>query len=424
MGGGVVGGARAAPLTPPPKPFALAAVVRRVPALLFGFVAAAAVDGCGKDPPLVAPVAETPAVVPLPAPLAPQNAPLADDEEAAPAGPAVEVNVAADPAQPLAWYRGLSSDRGHENALWFSRKPTARKPVTLEDGAVALRGPDKPNGARKGPAKLLNDRPLLVSVGAKWCKPCADELGDVFDLARQIRGDAPDDAVGLLFILEGAPDEWPVAEVRDELVAKHAKAHKLAKPLAVPLWVEFRADIGSAWGDAVKQLALLGGGTVALPLNVLLDKCGHVQAAATGSLDAKKKAAFVAQAAKLATAACVAAPVLLPPVVRPVVAPKPKVPEGKGDHKLAPATDKKADDKKADDKPEGLKLEPKEPTPDKDKPAVKDEPKAAPKPEAKEEPKAAAKPEPRVEPKAEPKPEPKGEPKPEPKAEPSKGGRP
>lgn len=418
---GVTARCTVATLTRLPKPIALAAVSPRLPLLVLACCAAVTCWACRKDDP--APTIAQPTLAPVPPSLvtAPGDklAPEADEEEAPPAGPAVEVNVAADPAQPLAWYRGPSTERGHENAQWFSRKAAARKPVAVEDGAVALRGTDKPNGVRKGPVQLTGERPLLISIGAKWCKPCGEELGDVFELAKQIRGDVVGEDQALLFILEGTPDEWPMAEVRDELLAKHAKSHKLAKPLTVPPWAEFRADIDSSWGELIKQLGVLGGGTVALPVNLLLDKCGHVQAAATGSLDAAKKAAFLAQVTKLAAVNCVAAPILMPPPVpRPAMAAKPRPPDAKGDDKGAaagPGDPKTSDDKVAPDdkdRPEGLKLDPKE-APAKEEPkaaakdeaklAPKDDPKAsaaedgkrpsqdAPKPAAKDEPKAAAK---------------------------------
>ncbi len=246
--------------------------------------------------------------------------------------------MADDPAQPLAYYRGFANDRGQQGAVLYSRKANARAPLAIQDGGVALRGHDKPTGVRKGPPRLVGERPLLLSIGAQWCKPCSEELGDVVDLARQVRGDSADDAVGLLFSLQGVPDEWPLAEVRDEFVTKHKAAKKLKQAIQIPPWAEFRADIESNWGEAVGKLGLLGGDKVSLPINLLLDRCGHVQAAASGALNEDKKQAFLRQAARLQTQACAAAPPAQLPPPRPV-APgpaKPRVDPKPGEGKTVP----------------------------------------------------------------------------------------
>ncbi|MBM4345459.1 MAG: hypothetical protein FJ100_18970 [Deltaproteobacteria bacterium] len=296
-------------------------------------------QGAGDPPPVAEP---TPvagadvAVAPVNPPL--QKAPAGDEDEPAPSGPAVEVRVADDPTQPLAWYRGFSSDRGREGAVLYSRKAAARSSVAILDGGVALRGVDKPTGVRKGPPRLVGPRPLLVSIGAKWCKPCSEELGDVVDLARTVRGAADDDEAGLLFSLQGVPDEWPLAEVRDEFVAKHKAVKKLKQAIQIPPWVEFRADIESNWGDAVGKLGLLGGDEVSLPVNLLLDRCGHVQAAASGALNEDKKQAFLKQAARLDAAGCTPAPVVVPALPRPAPSGpvKPRVDPKPGEGKTVP----------------------------------------------------------------------------------------
>lgn len=310
---------------------------------------------CGKtgQPDPAAPAAPTvadPQQAPPPLPLAATGT---DEEEPAVRGPAVAVRVASEVGQPLAYFRGFSAERGHENALLYSRKATARTATAIEDGGVALRGGDKPNGARKGGAKVTGF-PRMVSVGAKWCKPCSEELGDVFDLAAQMGVGGHDGEAGLLFVVESTSDEWPLAEVRDELVQKHAKAKKLAKPLAIPLWVEFRADIDSSWGDAVAKLGLLGGDKVALPINLLLDGCGHVQAASSGALDAAKKKAFQDQAAKLAAATCAEAPMPLNVAPqRPAAPPHSREPAG---HEGGKEGSKSADPSPAAADPGGLKI--------------------------------------------------------------------
>jgi thiol-disulfide isomerase/thioredoxin len=265
--------------------------------------------------------------------IAPINEPLAAgtdqeaEEEAAPAGPAVEVKVAETPGQPLAYFRGTTA-LGDVKLLNWSRKPTGHKAIAIADGQVALRGAAKPEEAQRGPAQVQGDGPLLVSIGADWCTPCSHELADVLELAQQLRPGKPKEGeVRLVMALEGTPDEWPLAEVRDRLFAKHAKHKKLSKPLAKPPWAEFRADIESNWGAAIDRLGVLGGGKVALPVNLLLDRCGHIQAAASGSLDASKKQAFAQQLARLKDAPCYPAPLALPPVPAPRPAAKPSDPK-------------------------------------------------------------------------------------------------
>ena len=268
-----------------------------------------------------APAAEPGAAEPGAAKPAVDTAAPGDDDEAVPRGPAVEVNVAEDPSAPLAYFRGFSTERGHESALLYSRSAKGRAPVAIEDSLVALRGVDKANGARRGPAQVAVGGPMVVSIGAKWCKPCGEEIGDVLALAGELDPNGPADRVRLLMLLEGTPDEWPLAEVRDELLAKHAKFTKRSKPLSPNAWAEFRADLQSAWGDAVGRLSVLGGANaVALPVNLLLDGCGHVQAAATGSLNDAKREAFRKQITKLQGLTCTAAPMPVVPLPRPAVA--------------------------------------------------------------------------------------------------------
>ncbi len=299
---------------------------------------------------------------------------VVEEDESAPSGPAVEVRVADDPAQPLAWYRGFTTDRGQQGAVLYSRKASSRVPLPILDGGVALRGLDKPTAARKGPPRLVGDRPMLLSIGAQWCKPCSEELGDVVDLARKVRGDAPDDAPGLLFALQGVPDEWPLAEVRNEFVAKHKAAKKLRQAIEIPAWVEFRADIESNWGQAVGKLGLLGGDSVSLPINLLVDRCGHVQAAASGALNEDKKQAFLRQAAKLGDVTCMAAPVLAPVAPRPAPGPvKPRVDPKPGEAKTEPPVGIEPSGSK--DEP-GLKVPPAGEKPHGERPAPADGAKA------------------------------------------------
>lgn len=273
-------------------------------------------SGCGKDPPVTVPavaVPTLPAAADAAAAIPQINAPIADDEEEpAPTGPAVEVNVADSPSQPLAYYRG-NALMGSAQALQWSRKPAAKKAIAVRDGQVALRGDVKPGEAIAGPAVVAGEGPLLVSIGADWCVPCSHELADVLELAHRVRpGKAKVGEVRLVMVLEGTPDEWPLAEVRDGLFAKHAKAKKLSKPLAKPPWAEFRADIESSWGAAIDQLGVLGGSKTALPVNLLLDRCGHIQAAASGSLNAAKKQVFLDQLARLQAGSCYPAPMATP----------------------------------------------------------------------------------------------------------------
>ncbi len=309
--------------------------------LLAAAILALAASGCGKDPPLAAPaivVPTLPTATGAPAAVPQINAPIADEEEEpAPAGPAVEVNVADSPNQPLAYYRG-NTTIGAAQALQWSRKPAAKKAIVVRDGLVALRGDLKPGEAIQGPAVVAGEGPLLVSIGADWCVPCSHELADVLELANKLRpGKAKTGEVRLVMVLEGTPDEWPLAEVRDGLFAKHAKAKKLSRPLAKPPWAEFRADIESSWGAAIDQLGVLGGSKTALPINLLLDRCGHVQAAASGSLNAAKKQVFLDQLARLQAASCYPAPMAIaaPAPVRPA-APRSGADARSGDGK-APA---------------------------------------------------------------------------------------
>lgn len=287
--------------------------------------------GCGKDPPVTAPGVPVP-LLPGEADVAvavPQiNPPIADEEdELAPAGPAVEVNVADAPSQPLAYYRGTAGPGTSVSLLW-SRKAAAKKAIAVGDGRVALRGDLKPADAVAGPAIVVGEGPLLVSIGADWCLPCSQELGDVLELASKVRpGKAKPGEIRLVMVLEGTPDEWPLAEVRDGLFAKHAKAKKLGKALAKPAWAEFRADIESSWGAAIDKLGVLGGSKTALPINLLLDRCGHIQAAASGSLNAAKKRAFLDQIALLHAAPCYPAPMAVP-VTAPI---RSAVPRGGAD---------------------------------------------------------------------------------------------
>lgn len=286
-------------------------------------------SACKEHPQQPAAAVAQPAPQPAQAPevVAPPAA-IPDEEEPPPSGPVVEVNVASDPAAPLAWFRGYSTEKGHEAALLWTRGQNTHKALAIEDGQIALRGADKPAGARRGPANPALGYPIVVSIGAKWCKPCSEELADVLELsgAAGPAADAqqPAEAVRLIFVLEGTSDEWPLAEVRDELFSRHAKSKGRAKPLAVPQWAEFRGDLESAWGDVIGKLGVLGGDRAALPINLLLDSCGHVQAAATGSLDERKKAAFRAQLAKLQRATCVPAPAWTAPIVRTPAPPKPR----------------------------------------------------------------------------------------------------
>lgn len=291
-------------------------------------LAAVLAAACGKDPP-PAPPQGPPSVAAPATELAPINEPLAagtdqeSDEESAPTGPAVEVKVAESPGQPLAYFRGTTA-LGEVRVLHWSRKPTGHKAIAIADGQVALRGAAKPEEPLRGPAQVQSEGPLLVSIGADWCAPCSHELGDVLELAQQLRPGKPKEGeLRLVMVLEGTPDEWPLAEVRDRLFAKHAKHKKLSKALTKPPWAEFRADIESNWGAAIDRLGVLGGGKVALPVNLLLDRCGHIQAAASGSLDAGKKQAFAQQLARIKDAPCYPAPLAPPPVQAPRPAAKP-----------------------------------------------------------------------------------------------------
>lgn len=297
-------------------PFSVARFGTSGRALVVSWAVLAGCWGCSKDPPLTAPGIAVPTLpsAASASPAVPQiNAPIAEEEdEGAPPGPAVEVNVADSPGQPLAYYRG-STTLGTAQSLLWSRKPAAKKAIAVRDGQVALRGDLKPADAAQGPAGVAGDGPLLVSIGADWCVPCSHELGDVLELASKVRpGKAKAGEVRLVMVLEGTPDEWPLAEVRDGLFAKHAKAKKLSKPLQKPAWAEFRADIESSWGAAIDQLGVLGGSKTALPINLLLDRCGHIQAAASGSLNAAKKQVFLDQLARLQAAPCYPAPMAVP----------------------------------------------------------------------------------------------------------------
>jgi hypothetical protein len=286
------------------------------------------------------PQAPLPPGVP-PAPLAPEPvpepaAPVAEAEpaeEPLPDEPVVNVKVAPDAAAPLLWFRGASAESA--GALLWSHPKQRKKTVSVLDGQVALRAADKPAAVRRGPLALAGGPaagPMLVSVGAKWCKPCMAELGDLLELAEQVTNTprtgtggskTADQRPRLALILQDEASEWTMAEVRDRFFADYnSKFRKGKSALKAPAWLEVRADLESQWGRALEVLKLLGSGPVTLPVNFLVDGCGHIHAIASGSLDANKRAQFVAAAARLQTATCVAMPVpVAAPRARPAAGP-------------------------------------------------------------------------------------------------------
>ena len=96
-------------LTAPAKPIEVATAMHCRPTPFLILVALGCAGGCREPGPTPAPTgAEPQAAAVAEVPLAPANAPLAtapgaEEEEAPPSGPAVDVRVADDPAQPLAW---------------------------------------------------------------------------------------------------------------------------------------------------------------------------------------------------------------------------------------------------------------------------------------------------------------------------------
>lgn len=256
------------------------------------------------------------------APAEPPDEPLPDE-------PAVVQKLAASPAEPLLWYRGLAAD-GSGAVLW-SHPKQRKKLIAVRDGQVGLRGADKPDAAQRGALAVAGgpaDGPMLISVGAKWCKPCMAEMGDLIELAESLTtatsGDVRAARPRLTLILQDEASEWTMAEVRDRFFAEfNSKYRKGKSPLKPPLWFEVRADLESQWGRALEVGKVLGSGPVTLPVNLLVDRCGHVQAIASGSLDAAKKQLFADAAARLKTASCSAMPVAVAPGrPRPVALPR------------------------------------------------------------------------------------------------------
>jgi len=294
-----------------------------------------------------------PGEAPAPAAPEPQPQPAAATELAAPAEPpdeplpdepAVVQKLAPSPAEPLLWFRGVASDG--TGTLQWSHPKQRKKIITVRDGHVGLRGADKPDAVQRGPLAVAGgagEGPLLISVGAKWCKPCMAEMGDLLELAETLTqagtGDVRAARPRVALVLQDEASEWTMAEVRDRFFAEfNSKYRKGKSALKPPLWLEVRADLESQWARALEVGKVLGTGPVTLPVNLLVDRCGHVQAIASGSLDAAKKQLFADAAARLKGASCAAMPVVVAaPRPRPAAASKPGT-GGDGKPAAAPAS--------------------------------------------------------------------------------------
>lgn len=299
-----------------------------------------------------------------PAPLAPepQPQPTAATEVAAPAEPpdeplpdepAVVQKLAPSPAEPLLWFRGVATDG--TGTLQWSHPKQRKKIIPVRDGQVGLRGADKPDAVQRGPLAVAggaDDGPLLISVGAKWCKPCMAEMGDLLELTETLTqastGNVRAARPRVALVLQDEASEWTMAEVRDRFFAEfNSKFRKGKSALKPPLWLEVRADLESQWARALEVGKVLGTGPVTLPVNLLVDRCGHVQAIASGSLDAAKKQLFADAAGRLKGASCAAMPVVVAaPRPRPAAAPRAgdaaSKPSTGGDGKPATAPDSAA----------------------------------------------------------------------------------
>lgn len=192
---------------------------------------------------------------------------------------------------------------------WLRTKKGPRHEVV--DGRVSLGGRETYQKARQGEDLRFGDAPVLMALGATWCVPCGEELGDVLAMAERVH-QGHGVRVVLVSLDAGSRGPAGLRNSFDKLFRMYRDTHAFSPALEPPAWVELRGDPEGAWlgladaffadADKAKEEGLEALREGGIPMTLLFDGCGHLHLVAQEKLDPATIAKIEARAAALAKA--------------------------------------------------------------------------------------------------------------------------
>ena len=132
---------------------------------------------------------------------------------------------------------------------------------------------------------VFDGRPVLLTVGAAWCKPCVAELRELIAFAGELRK-ARNGLRVVLVSVDGSGGRSGLSLAVEDLLARERALNPGLDELILPAWLELRSDPRWEWarlaGPFVPPLRDSG-----IPLAMLFDGCGNLRLLAQERLDAE-----------------------------------------------------------------------------------------------------------------------------------------
>ncbi len=205
------------------------------------------------------------------------HAPPVQPAARAPVRPDASCRDRSGACAPLATYKpGPARTPAAARLNWL--RTGADKPTRVQEAqAAGLSGDATPGNADYTPPPFGQGRPVWLSLGALWCKPCKAELGDVVAAVAALgKGRALADQPHLVVVLGETAAGHSLARARKEMLSDHARIRPDQGPLTVPPWMQFRADLLNRWPPAIAALLGKSPDALSLPVNAVFDRCGNL----------------------------------------------------------------------------------------------------------------------------------------------------